>query len=221
MKKILAFLLLFSAVVFTSCDPDIQFGNSDNVPKISERLLEMTSLEALSYMKKEGFTYEGDDLHAQHPGRHIFSKGAENAQFSIEAPIVIYGYLDGKDKISEVEATQRMDSEQDARDLYWKWSHYTASVFARTIESWLAVISANDARDYTDRNQFWADFKSADSLKIVYEYYNNPTSRTKEIHMGVTFEEPDAFILEYDTRNYIEIPVPCMPRRIRNGRHCN
>ena len=223
MKKLYIFFLLIIVAILTSCNPDVQFGSSDNVPKIAEKTLGMTPQKAISYMEKEGFTYEGEELHAQHPREYIFCKGLKSAQFSFDAPIVIWLNIDWNDIINSVDATQRMDSKQSARDLYWKWSHYTKSVFASHMDEWQAMIVSDGSIDYvgySDREKFWTDLKNAgDALQMASEYYLN-MDMPKEINMGITFEEQDEYILEYDTRNYIDIPVPCMPSKIRNGRPC-
>lgn len=219
--KTKSFLLSILVIVLASCNPDVYFGGNDNVPKIAEKALEMTPTEAISYMQKQGFTYEGDELHQQHSREFIFSKGAEKAQFSFEAPIVIWLNLGWDDTINSIDATQRMDSRQSALNLYWKWSHYTASVFASKIEDWVASITTtNSSMDYDNREQFWADFKNAEeSLIWEYEYYSD-WDMPKEINMGITFED-GIYILGYDTRNYIDIPLPCMPSKIRHGHSCN
>lgn len=222
MKKFFALILLFSAVVLTSCNSDIYFGSSDNLPKIVDKMLGMTPDQALSYMAQEGFTYEGDENHALHPNEYIFSKGAKNAQFSFDAPIVIWAELQYTDTINSIQSEQRPDSEKEARDLYWKWSHYTESVFASQMKEWYANICKDDKSevDYDNREQFWADYKSAaDSLLIVYEYYGN-WDTPKEINMGFNFEDPGMYRLFYYTNGYIDVPMPCMPSKLRNGRPC-
>ncbi len=226
MNKIFAFLLLITAVVLISCNPDVQFGTNDNVPKIAEKMLGMTPQEALSYMQKKGFAYEGDENHAQHPREFIFSKGAKNAQFSFDAPIVIWLNQDWNDTINSIEAEQRMDGQRKANNLYWKWSHYTESIFASETKEWYATITTNGSLDYLEsdydnREQFWADFKSkGDSLIKAYEYYMD-MDLPKEINMGVTFENAGMYILYYDTRSYIDVPLPCAPSQIRQGHPCN
>ena len=222
MKKRFALFLLVIAAFLTSCNSDISFGSSDNLPKIVDKMLGMTPDQVLSYMAKEGFTYEGDENHAQHPKEYIFSKGAKNAQFSFDAPIVIWAEVQYSDTINSIQSEQRPDSEKEARDLYWKWSHYTESVFASQMKEWYAEIWKNDQSntDYHNREQFWADYKSAaDSLLIVYEYYGN-WDMPKEINMGFNFEDSGMYKLMYYTNGYIDIPVPCMPAKLRNGRPC-
>ena len=222
MKKFFAFLLLFSAVVLASCNSDVYFGSSDNIPKIVEKMMGMTPDQVLSYMAKEGFVYEGDENHAKHPKEYIFSKGAKNAQFSFSAPIVVWTEHRWGDTIDGIEAEQRPDSEKEARDLYWKWSHYTESAFASQMKEWYAYICNDDKSeiDYDNREQFWADYKkAADSLLIVYEHYEN-WEMPKDINMGFNFEDPGEYRLLYNTRSYIDVPVPCMPAKIRNGRPC-
>lgn len=222
MKKIFALALLVSAVFLASCNSDIYFGSSDNLPKIVDKMLGMTPDQALSYMAQEGFTYEGEELHAQHPKEYIFSKGAKNAQFSFDAPIVIWAEVQYSDTINSIQSEQRPDSEKEARDLYWKWSHYTESVFALQMKEWYAEIWKNDQSnaDYHNREQFWTDYKNAaDSLLIVYEYYGN-WDMPKEINMGFNFEDPGMYRLMYYTNGYIDIPVPCMPAKLRHNRPC-
>ncbi len=222
MKKIFALALLVSTVFLTSCNSDIYFGSSDNLPKIVDKMLGMTPDQALSYMQKEGFAYEGEELHVQHPKEYIFSKGAKNAQFSFAAPIVIWAELQYGDTINSIQSEQRPDSEKEARNLYWKWSHYTESIFASKMNEWYAESWKDDQSntDYHNREQFWADYKSAaDSLLIVYEYYGN-WDMPKEINMGFNFEDPGEYRLMYYTNGYIDVPMPCMPAKLRNGRPC-
>ena len=222
MKKTIVFLLFISAVLLASCNSDVYFGSNDNLPKIADKMLGMTPDQAFSYMRKEGFTYEGDENHAKHPREYIFSKGAKNAQFSFDAPIVIWAELQYGDTINNIQSEQRPDSEKEARDLYWKWSHYTESVFASKMKEWYANIckSNKSEMDYDNREQFWADYKNAaDSLLIVYEYYGD-WDKPKEINMGFNFEEPGEYRLIYYTNDFIDIPLPCMPAKLSNGRPC-
>lgn len=223
MKKRFALFLLVIAAFLTSCNSDVYFGSSDNLPKIAEKMIGMTPDQVLSYMAKEGFAYEGDELHAQHPGEYIFSKGADNGQFSPTAPIVIWvEHSRLNDTITGVEAEQRPDSEKQALDLYWKWSHYTESVFASQMKEWYANIWKIDQsdKDYDNRELFWTDYSNAaDSLLIVYEYYGD-WDIPKEISMGFNFEDPGEYRLMYITRTYINMPMPCMPAKLRRNRPC-
>ena len=223
MKKRFALFLLVIAAFLTSCNSDLYFGSSDNLPKIVDKMLGMTPDQAISYMAKEGFTYEGDELHAQHPTEFIFSKGAKNAQFSFDAPIVIWAEIQYRDTIIGIMSEQRPDTEKEARDLYWKWSHYTESVFASQMKEWYANIWKIDQsdKDYDNRELFWADYKNAaDSLLIVYEYYGD-WDIPKEINMGFNFEDPGEYRLMYYTNGYMDIPEPpCMPAKIRGSRPC-
>ena len=222
MKKRFALFLLVIAAFLTSCNSDVYFGSSDNLPKIAEKMIGMTPNQVLSYMAKEGFAYEGDENHAKHPREYIFSKGAKNAQFSFSAPIIIWAELQYGDTITDVEAEQRPDSEKQALDLYWKWSHYTESVFASQMKEWYANIWKIDQsdKDYDNRELFWTDYSNAaDSLLIVYEYYGD-WDIPKEISMGFNFEDPGEYRLMYITRTYINMPMPCMPAKLRRNRPC-
>ena len=219
--KTKSFLLSILVIVLASCNPDVYFGSNDNVPQIAEKALGLTPTEAIAYMQKQGFTYEGDELHQQHSREFIFSKGADKAQFSFEAPIVIWLNLGWNDTINSIDATQQMDSRQNALNLYWKWSHYTASAFASKIEDWDASITTtNSSMDYENREQFWADFKKAgESIIWEYEHYID-WNMPKEISMGVSFED-DMHLGYYHTSNYIDVPLPCMPSKIRHGHSCD
>ena len=221
----------FLAAMLVACNPDIQFGTSDNMPKIAEHLLGMHTDAGIAYLEKRGFTFEGDELHNQHPWTFILSKGAPDRRFSFEAPVVVWINHDWKDSISDVSVSQRLKTEKSARDLYWKCSHYTATVtMPETIEHWSGVVDIKDLSvahqkddwtDYDDREAYWAAFRNeSDNIQEAYEYYSD-WNLPKEIGLGVYILEDGLFMVEYDTRNYIDVPLPCLRQhRFKEHRSC-
>ena len=135
MKKTLLFAL--AAVLCAACNQDIQLHDYEDTPKVAEHVMGMTTQQATAYLEKQGFFFKGE-VEPTQPS-HIFSKDPKLSEFSYEASIML-GLGVTNDTVHFVSAVQQMETEQSARDLFLKWSKYTAKVTFPSPQEWIGVL---------------------------------------------------------------------------------
>lgn len=175
-SKLFIFALLY-AFALTACNSDVQLGTDEDLPKIAEHALSMPTVDAIRYMEQQGFIYEGDELHKQHPQHYIFSRDPNNTQFSTDAAQVVRLWTQYTDSVKEIQTDQKMPTRQKAYDLYWKWSRYTAKVTNPPYETWNGVLTINDSTlpsSYKDKYISYIDGSIVEQdIHYYTEKYNN------------------------------------------------
>jgi len=237
MKKTF-FYLLIGSLVLSSCNHETYLSKSDNLPELSEKVLELQAEEAISVMQKNGFVYEGEELHKQHPYSYIFSRGAKNAQFSLDdAPERAWLFVDRSWQVDNTFFERQMEDRNSVIKLFKKWSYYTEEhIVPKNIQFWegmLNFVTTKDdkpyyySRDYeniADINKFREDLsKSEDVSNLCYGFENyRDFDIPKEIVISFTFEEEGMYILAFQNRNYVNVPMPCLPvHRSKDSKTCD
>ena len=196
-------LLLLSTLValLASCNPDVQLYDYEDTPKVEEHILGLTKSEAEKYLAKKGFIF-GHKM--DYVDEFVYSKDKKIAEFSYDASIMLmFGTFE--DTVRYVSATQCMQTQKSAYDLYWKWSHYTASVTLPKYTYWSGY-AGSGYYNAGEQEQFWAEYKeNEDNLKTAFEHYKNEGVQPKEIELSVYMNNGGRIELNYDTHNSIII----------------
>ena len=162
------------ASMLCACNQDVQLGTYEDAPKVAEALIGKTAAEATAYLEKQGF-YFGDK--ADYSNEYVFSKDASLKEFSYEASIMLmFGTFEG-DTVKYAAAMQRMQTEKSARDLYWKWSHYTGKITMPHVdEYWGGSIHVKDAEQshiQKGRASYYEGTATKEMLNERKEQYQN------------------------------------------------
>ena len=187
MKKTL--LLTLVAVLCAACNSDIQLHDYEDSPKVAEHIMGMTSQQAIAYLEKQGFYYKGEpDVVAP---QYIFSKDQKFSEFSYEASIML-AFSAPNDTIRSVSTVHRMETEQSARDLFYKWSQYTAKTTFPSPQQWQGFIILKES--YQTSNYYggaWVEqakeaaqkaYESGRFTKEEYDELMATYSRTQEMY---------------------------------------
>ena len=179
------------ASMLCSCNPDVQLGTYEDAPKVAETLLGKTSAEATAYLQKLGFNFGNK---ADYADEYVFSKDASLKEFSYEASIMLmFGTYN--DTVKYAGALQRMQTEKSARDLYWKWSHYTASVTLPKVYFWNGSIIVKDLTQSQQPDR-WTTYHDGSSIKQML------AEREEDYKNGrITKEQYDSYVDTYTRRN--------------------
>ena len=209
-----AVIVAVTVGLLSSCDPDVQLRNYEDTPKVAEHILGMTKDDAMKYLEKQGFKF-GSKM--ENSDEYVFSKDPELSAFSYEASIMFAFGTFTSDTIRYVEAMHRMRTENDARALYWKWSHYTAEFTLPKPSQWNGIVrSAKDVPTYPypqvdskyfqDRAEFWAHYSQVDTLlDSAHEHYKNEGENVapKEVEIWVDMNNGGSIEVSYTTQNFI------------------
>ena len=176
------------ASMLCACNQDVQLGTYEDAPKVAEALIGKTAAEATAYLEKQGFCF-GDK--ADYSNEYVFSKDASLKEFSYEASIMLmFGTFEG-DTVKYAAAMQRMQTEKSARDLYWKWSHYTATVTLPDFSYWGGDIVVKDAAQSQQPDR-WPTYCDGSTVKQML------ADREEDYKNGrITKEEYDSYVTTY------------------------
>ena len=210
MKK--GFLVIAALVgLLTACNTDVQLNDFEDTPQVAEHILGMSPEEATKYLESKGFHFGGK---AEYANEYSFSKDKNQSEFSYDASIMFMFGTFTSDTVLYAHATQMMETEKSAYDLYWKWSHYTAYTTLPKPSRWRGYIGAGTFhtdgqwwKDFStgEQEQFWASYRQAgDSLQDASESYvnNGENIQPKEIELWLNMHNGGAIELNYETFNY-------------------
>lgn len=153
----------------SSCNPDVQLGSQENIPEVAEHLLGMSVQEAMQYLEKQGFIFGSK---ADYTNEYVFSRDASLTEFSYEATaMLMFGTFEG-DTVRYADGMQCPKTEQEARDLYWKWSHYTAGVTLKEVERWDGDLVLKDLSGSSLKNK-WMSYIDGSSAKQMLDSYRD------------------------------------------------
>ena len=153
----------------SSCNPDVQLGSQENIPEVAEHLLGMSVPEAMQYLEKQGFIFGSK---ADYANEYVFSRDASLTEFSYEATaMLMFGTFEG-DTVRYADGMQCPKTEQAARDLYWKWSHYTAVVTLKEVERWDGDLVLKDLSGSSLKNK-WMSYIDGSSAKQMLDGYRD------------------------------------------------
>ncbi len=184
-------IIITSMIMFCSCNPDAELNTNENTPKIAEELLGMTVSKAYKHLEKNGFKSHN---RMDEDTEKVFSKDESLSEFSYEAAIML-AFGDYNDTVRKVVAIQRMQTEKAARDLYWKWSHFAATVIKPTFSLWSGYVSVKDLSisQQPDRGTNYCGGTEVEQmLKDRTDDYNNGK---------ITKEEYDQYVEAYTKYN--------------------
>ena len=170
----------------SSCNPDIQLGNEENIPEVAEHLLGLDVQNAMQYLEKQGFCYGNKPDYVD---EYVFSRDGALSEFSYEATAMLMFGVD--DKVRYVFAIQRPKTEQAARNLYWKWSHYTAQVTLPKVENWSGSLVVKDLEGSHLKDQ-WTSYTDGSSSKQMLDSYRNRYEKGE-----ITQEEYEMWLAVY------------------------
>ena len=174
------------ASMLCACNQDVQLGAYEDAPKVAEALMGMTSAEATAYLERQCF-YFGNKANND---EYVFSKDAAQSEFSYEASIMLM-FGTSNDTVRYAAALQRMQTEKSARDLYWKWSHYTATVTLPDVYFWDGGIVVKDLTQSQQPDR-WTTYCDGSSVKQML------ADRTEDYKNGrITKEEYDSYATTY------------------------
>lgn len=177
-----------TAGMLCACNPDVQLNSNEDSPKVAEALLGMTSAEATAYLEKQGFCFGNK---ADYADEYVFSKDASLREFSYEASIMLMFGTFETDTVKYAAAFHRMQTEKSARDLYWKWSHYTATVTLPKVYFWNGsfVVKYLAQSQQPDR---WTTYCDGSIAKQMLD------DREEDYKNGkITKEEYDSYVTTY------------------------
>lgn len=140
MKKTLLFVLV--ATLLAACNQTVELYEYEDTPKVAEHVMKMTSQQAIAYLQKQGFFFNGEANSSNQS--YIFSKDPKLSEFSYDASIML-GLNVVNDTVHSVGAVQQMDTEQSARDLFYKWSLYTAKTTFPSPQDWRGLLLLKDS----------------------------------------------------------------------------
>ena len=196
------FLLSTLVALWASCNSDVQLYDYEDTPKVAEHLLGLTKSEAEKYLAKQGFLF-GRKMDSV--DEFVYSKDRNLSEFSYEASIILMFGTFETDTVRYVSALHRMQTEKSAYDLYWKWSHYTASVTQPNYTLWYGIVDSKYFQN-REQEQFWSEYKSKeDNLNRAGEHYKNEGEQPKEIELSVYMNNGGEIELYYETQNFITI----------------
>lgn len=196
------FLLTTLVALLAACNPDVQLYDYEDTPKVAEQLLGLTKSEAERYLEKHGFIFGRKMDYAD---EFVYSKDKKISEFSYDASIMLMFGTFKTDTVRYVAATHRMQMQKSAYDLYWKWSHYTASVTQPKYTYWSGY-AGSGYYNAGEQAQFWAEYKEkADNLDTAFEHYKNEGEQPKEIQLSVYMNNGGRIELNYETQNFITI----------------
>jgi len=158
--------------IFNSCNPDVQLGVDEDAPKIAEHVLGMPTGQAAKYLEQRGFI-EGirpTAANVYNPSR-FFSKDPALSEYSEEAAIVLTIAPNGTDTVHSVAVRQwvSVQYEKKVRELYRKWSHYTAEVTLPDVEMWSGSLEDPNSINTPHRYVYYYDGTTARHNKQVLE----------------------------------------------------
>lgn len=141
MKKFIPHLLFAIGVsILSSCEPGVYLNSNEDTPKVAEKILEMPVQEALQYMKTQGFIF---GVKADYADEYVFSKDEHLSEFSYDASIMLmFGAYN--DTVKYVDAVHCMKTEESAYDLFWKWSHFAATVIKSKVSAWRGTLRVKE-----------------------------------------------------------------------------
>ena len=185
-------IIITSLIMLCSCNPDVTLNSNEDSPKIAEAILDMPVQEAMKYLEKNGFRFGSK---ADYSNEYVFSKDASLSEFSNDASIMLmFGTFEG-DTVRYAAAMHRMQTEKSARDLYWKWSHFAATVIKPTFSYWSGHVSVKDLSisQQPDKGTYYCGGTTVEQmLKDRTDDYNNGK---------ITKEEYDQYVEIYSKYN--------------------
>jgi hypothetical protein len=100
-----------------------------------------------------------------------FSKSPTLSEYSEEAALLLTIAHNGTDTVHHVSIRQRVSVqyEKKARDLYRKWSHYTAEVTLPNVEEWIGHLGDPDSINTPHRWIYYSDGTTVKHNKQVLE----------------------------------------------------
>lgn len=208
-KEILVMVALVG--LLTACHTDVQLNDFEDTPQVAEHILGMSTEEATKYLESKGFRFGGK---AEYSNEYSFSKDKNLSEFSYDASIMFMFGTFTSDTVQYAHATQIMETEKSAYDLYWKWSHYTAYTTLPKPSNWRGYIgvraTATEGQTWKDfstgeQEQFWAQYRQAEgSLEEASESYTNNGENTqpKEIELLLYMNNGGDIELNYETFNF-------------------
>lgn len=186
MKKHLLYIII-TAVALCGCNPDVALNSNENSPKIAEEILGMTVQEATKHLEKNGYCF-GSKM--EYADEYVFSKDARFTEFSYDASIM-FMFGSYEDTVKYASALHRMETEKSARDLYWKWSHFAATVIRPTYSFWNGYLSVKDesiSQQPARRTSYYGGTQVEQMTKDLTDDYNNGR---------ITKEEYDSYMETY------------------------
>lgn len=198
------FILGVFVALLTACNPDVQLHDYEDTPKVAEHILGMSVQEANKYLESQGFHF---GQKADYANEYVYSKDKKFSEFSYDASIMLMFGTFNTDSVYYVDASQRMDTEKNAYDLYWKWSHYTANTTLPKSTYWSGSVNGTYYQT-GEQEKFWTDYKQmAESLNHAGEHYRNEGDNVpqKEIEMWVDMNNGGRIELNYETHNFVWI----------------
>lgn len=186
MKKHLLYIII-TAVALCGCNPDVALNSNENSPKIAEEILGMTVQEATKHLEKNGFCF-GSKM--EYADEYVFSKDARFTEFSYDASIMfMFGSFE--DTVKYASALHRMETEKSARDLYWKWSHFAATVIRPTYSFWNGSLIVKDL-SISQQPARWTTYCGGTQVEQMIK------DRTDDYNNGrITKEEYDSYMETY------------------------
>ena len=181
-------------IMLCSCNPDAELNANENTPKIAEELLGMTVSKAYKHLEKNGFKSHN---RMDEDTEKVFSKDESLSEFSYEAAIML-AFGDYNDTVRKVVAIQRMQTEKAARDLYWKWSHFAATVIKPTFSLWSGNLYVKDLSisQQPDKCTYYIGGTQVEQrIKDLTDDYNNGK---------ITKEKYDTDVEFYKTQNQLK-----------------
>ena len=193
--KTRAIIIIALAGLFASCNPDVQLSSKEDMPKIAEHLLGMTTGEGIKYLNKHGYIASGKNYTTTDiEKRQVYNFTNERASSQLS-------FYSTADSIQEVSAFKSIYSEEKAFETYWKWSHYTATEIYSSTPCWFGLIltySPTKNRRYIDGSKLdqmqaalEEDYKNGKINQPMYEQCKYFVGReqfwedTKSIEEGV------------------------------------
>lgn len=148
-----------SLCLLASCNPNIQLNADEDAPKIAEHVLGMPTEQAANYLMQLGFV---EDLmpttaNLYNPGR----------RFSKDPAILLTIASNGTDTVHQVSVWQKVSAQEEksARNMYWKWSHFTAEVTLPKVETWSGSLADPDSINTPHRYMYYVDGTTAKYYK--------------------------------------------------------
>lgn len=159
----------------------------ENTPRVAEAILDVPVEDATCYLETQGFSF---DSKAGSTDEYLFTKNTSLLECSYNASIMLMFGTD-RGAVSYVTAVQRMETEESAYDLYWKWTQYTASIRLPEISVWNSDIIVKDISGSQMLSK-WTTYTDGSYVKKVLD------DRTEDYKNGtITKEQYDMYVSTY------------------------
>lgn len=199
MKTKIFLLAALMVASFISCNPDVQLGSDENIPKVAEHILGLPTQQAIDYLASEGYVFGYKNDFAN---EYVFSRDPNISGFSYEASTMLgFGTFTG-DTVQYASGLQRMNTEKSACDLYLKWSYYSAKFTMPRGTAWSGNITLKQHAD--DRYTTYSDGDGRQqALAQLEEDYKNGkiTKEQYDMWMEVYRHNKDMFWADYKQEN--------------------